>query len=252
MDDGGLRHAGDLVSVLNRAIVCVGISQSRVLDIYVQRMERTFTEYGCADELLIWDQHWPPNSPEHRACNYAFKTHAVDYARWRGFRYVLWFDASCYAIKSIEPLWQRLERDGHILIEDDHALGRWSSDKSLAEFGVTRDEAMGVKLMSGTCWGLDLSLSRNNVFLDRLLSYAVPEHFNGTHQSRLPSLREHPRPGSEGAKVSSDERCWGHRSDEVYMALLAKELGMKTHSGVEFVGGMTVTEAACVRSGYDL
>lgn len=236
---------------VRRAIACVGISQSRVLDIYVQRMERTFAQYGGA-ELFIWDQQWPPGSLPHRDCNYGFKVHAVDYARNRGFTSVLWFDASCYAIRSIEPLWERLERDGHILIDDMNKLDKWSSDRSLEQFGVSRDEAAEIPLMVGTCWGLDLRQPRSVVFLDRLLQYATPENFNGTHQSRLPQLREHPRPGTEGARVSSDERCFGHRSDEVYMALLARELGMKTHVGVEFVGGMTVTEQACVRSGYDL
>jgi hypothetical protein len=235
-----------------RAIVSVGVSQSRVLDLYINRMERSFAEHGCADEMFIWDQHWPPNSLPHRDCNYGFKVHAVDYARFRGIDSILWFDASCYAIKSVEPLWQRLERDGHVLIEDAERLGKWSSDASLRQFDITRDEAMKFPLMCGTCWGVDLRTERSRVFFDRLLALATPENFNGTHVSRHPGLREHPRPGTEGAKYSDDERCWGHRSDEVYMSLLARELGMQTHVGIEFVGGGAVTEAACVRSGYDL
>lgn len=238
---------------MKRVIVCVGVSQSRVLDIYVQRMERTFREFGCADEIFIWDQQWPPNSPAHRDCNYAFKVHAVDYARSRGFTKILWCDASCYAIKPIEPLWQRLEHEGHILIDDANRLGSWSSDHSLAQFGISRDKAMEIALMCGTCWGLDLHFPRSVTFLDRLLALATPENFNGTHVSRLPGLaQQHPRPGTHGALFSNDERCWGHRSDETFMSLLAHQLEMNTHVGVEFVGGMTVGEAACIRSGYDI
>jgi len=236
-----------------RAIVTVGISQSRVLDIYIKRFGETFAPNCSGGEIFIWDEQWPPGSPQHRDCNYAFKAHAVDYVRSVGFERVLWFDASCYAIKPIEPLWQRLELDGHVLLDDANKLGTWSSDHSLAHFGVSRDEAMTIPLMCGTCWGLDLTVERSRTFLDRLLSLAVPEHFNGTHVSHHPALAAaHPRPGSDGARMSTDARCWGHRSDEVYMSLLARELGMKTHTGVEFVGGASVTEQACVRSGYDL
>lgn len=234
-----------------RAIVCVGISQSRVLDLYVKRMEETFTQYGGA-ELFIWDKLWPPGSLSHQECNYGFKVHAVNYARNAGFTSILWFDASCYAIKPIDLLWERLERDGHVLIEDANNLATWSSDASLAQFNVSRDEAESIRLMCGTCWGLDLTVERSRVFLDRLLALATPDNFNGSHVSRLPGLNPHPRPGTHGALFSTDARCWGHRSDEVFMSLLAKELGMKTHVGEEFVGGMTVGERACVRSGYDL
>jgi hypothetical protein len=237
-----------------RAIVSVGISQSRVLDIYVERLLRTFSEHaGEGTEIYIWDKEWPPGAMEHRACNYGFKVHAAAEAARIGCESILWMDASCYAIRDLEPLWNRLKRDGHVLIEDANRLGNWCSDRTLAQFGVSRDEAMKIALMCGTCWGLDLTFERSREFLRRLKEYATPDNFNGSHMSRHEGLRgEHPRPGTEGAKYSDDARTWGHRSDETYMSLLVRELGMQTHVGVEFVGGSTVNEQACVRSGYDL
>jgi len=237
----------------NRAIVMVGVSQSRLLEPYVARFRETFKKYACCDRIYIYDKAWPPGSPCHLECNYGFKVHAVNHARSEGFQKILWFDSSCYAFAPLEPLWQRLERDGHVLIEDANALGKWSSDRSLEDFNVTRDQAMSMRLMCGTCWGVDLTFERSRIFLDKLLSCATPENFNGTHKSRLPGLTPHPRPKTGGAAVSNDERCWGHRSDEVYSALIANELNMKTHVGVEFIGGCgTPTETSCVRSGYDL
>jgi hypothetical protein len=238
---------------MKRAVVTVAVSQARVLDLYVARWIKEFSRYARGEELLVWDKLWPPGSPSHHECNYAFKVHAVHEAKELGYTSILWCDASCTAFAPLAPMWERLERDGHVLIEDANPLGKWSSDRSLAQFGVTRDEAMDIRLMCGTCWGLDLTVERSRIFLERLRSLASPDNFNGTHRSRLPGLAIHPRPGSEGALVSTDERCWGHRSDEVYMSLLAKELGMQTHVGVEFIGGCgSVTERACIRSGYDL
>ncbi len=239
---------------MSRAVVMVGVSATRALQPYVMRFRESFKKFACSQEMMIWDKHsWPEGSPPHQMCHYAFKVHAVMAAIARGHRQVLWFDSSCYAIRPIEPLWKRLERDGHVLIEDANWLGNFSSDHSLAHFGVTRDEAMTIHLLSGTCWGVNIDVPRSLEFVTRLRELAVPKHFNGTHVSRLADVaKEHPRPGTEGAQMSHDERCWGHRSDEVYMGLLARELGMHTHQGVEFVGGNTVTEHACIRSGYDL
>lgn len=232
-----------------RAIVTVGISSTRAFSPYIDRFRRTFSEYGGAD-LLVWDKMWPPGSPSHTDVHYAFKVFAVVEAARRGATSILWFDSSANAFAPLAPLWEHLESDGHILIEDANKLGEWSSDHSLAHFGVSRDEAMTVPLMCGTCWGVDLTSERSRRFVQELIEHAVPEHFNGTHVSRNKAL---PLPETEGARMSADPRCRGHRSDEVYMGLIARKLGMATHVGVEFIGGCgKMSERACVRSGYDL
>lgn len=234
----------------HRIVVTVGVSASRVLGPYIERWRRTFAEFSGSDGVA-WDRDWPPGSPSHHEVHYAFKVHAMFEAARRGYTSILWCDAACYAIKPLDKMWARLERDGHVLIDDANKLGTWSSDKSLATFGMSRDQAMTIPLMCGTCWGVDLRVEKSRTFLERLRSYATGEHFCGSHQSRS-GIYTHPRPGTEGALFSSDERCWGHRSDEVYMSLLAHELGMATHAGVEFCGGMTVQEDSCIRSGYDI
>ncbi len=238
-----------------RAIVTVGVSDSRYFGPYLRRFKNTFREFGGADYLKIWHREWPPGSPTHSACHYAFKIYAILDALRKGYTTILWLDSSCNAFAPVTPLWDRIEREGHVLVEDDNALGKWSSDHSLATFGITRDEAMGIKLMCGTCVGLDLTFERSRKFLGRLHSYAKPEHFIGTHVSRMTGQAEHPRPGTEGWQMSNDERVSGHRSDEVYMSLIAHEIGMPIPHGREFIGGAGPefeTGLSCIRSGYDL
>lgn len=236
-----------------RAIVTVGVSDGRIFGPYLERFERTFREYGGADYFKMWHREWPTGSPTHRNINYAFKLYAVQDAMDHGCTSVLWFDASCWAIRPLGSMWQHLERDGHLLIRDVNTLATWASDHSLAQFNVTRDEAEGIYLMCGTGYGLDLTNDRSRTFLERMRSHAIPGNFNGTHKSRHPGLAiEHPRPDTSGALYSDDPRCYGHRSDEVYMSLIARDLGMETHIGEEFAGGSTVWEKSCVRSGYTL
>lgn len=223
-----------------RAIVTVAISEGgRIFGPYIDRFRASFAEHGAADEVKVWHREWPPNSPPHRECHYAFKVHAIREAARRGFTSVLWFDVSCHLAGSLEPVWERLEHDGHLLLADANWLGNWSSDHAIEHFGVSRDEAMGIHLMCGAVYGLDLRSEQSRAFLDVLSVLAVPEHFNGRHDGGAVGRL------SEDAG-SADLRVRGHRSDEVYGALLARRLGMEVHP--DDVTG----RGALVRGSYDI
>lgn len=86
-------------------------------------------------------------APLHIESNYAFKIHATQKAIDAGYSRILWLDASCFAISPVQPLFDEIERDGFIFQNAGHALGTWCNDKTLDYFGITRDEAMSVKLI---------------------------------------------------------------------------------------------------------
>lgn len=257
------------MSEKKRAIVTVGVSQVRDFKPYHERFQRTLDPaagLSCAHDVRRWVEQWPPGSPTHHQVHYAFKVHAIEDARARGFTSILWLDVSCHAVAPLEPLWQVIERDGHFLCGEPQLdpetglvtnppatmdrLGTWSSDHSLGCFGLSRDDAMKVTLLSGTCIGLDLEHPRSLEFLNRLRAFAVPAHFNGTHKSGLKLAREGTEPTERG-RISDDPRVEGHRSDEVYMTLLARELKM-TSSGEYFTGGNAERPTTVLKSGYDL
>lgn len=234
---------------MKRAIVTVGVSPVRRFGPYLERLKRTFREHGHADYLKIWHREYPPGAPAHKEVHYGFKVHALWDLFEKGYDMLLWLDASCNALRTIEPLWKRIERDGHALINDANPLGVFSSDRALKQFNITRDQAMDIHLMCGACFGFDMTRVRNRVFLERLRGYARPENFNGNHVSRLQGLPEAP----VDTNKSKDPRFQEHRADEVYMALLARELGMLTYdANIDFIGGEPDNGIGCIRSGYDL
>lgn len=251
-----------------RAIVTVGVDYARKFGPYHERFEKTLAPaagLSCADDIKRWETEWPPGSPTHAEAHYAFKVHALKDAWRRGFTSLLWLDVSCYAVASLEPLWKVIEEQGYFLagepaldsetglvapdcdMASTDKLGEWSSDQSLSAFKVTRDQAMRIPLLCGCIIGLDLMHQRSRTFLDRMISFAVPEHFNGTHASGLLGMSSM----SEGWMVSDDPRVRGHRSDEVYMSLLARELKMPS-SAEFFTGGMAPKPSTVLRSGYSL
>lgn len=244
-----------------RAIITVGVSQARQFGPYHKRFQETMggdgvvKPFACADSVTRYETSWPPQSPSHLQVHYGFKIYAVKEALKQGYTSVLWLDVSAYAVAPLEPLWKEIEREGHYLAgapeitpsSSVDRLGSWTSDHTLAHFGVSRDDAMFIPLLSGTCFGLDLTNSRTMDFYERILSYAVPEHFNGTHKSGIMGAP----PQEEGKRMSNDPRCQGHRSDECYMSLVSKQLGMKS-SLLYFAGGMGVRPDTVLRSGYNI
>lgn len=252
-----------------RAIVTVGVNPQRKFGPYHERFEKTLGldgPFSRAHGVRRWDHDWPPGSPAHSELHYGFKIYAIRDALAQGFTSILWLDVSCFAVASLEPLWKEIETEGHWLggePELDHStgfvtneaaaqtmdrLGCWSSDKALEAFGLSRDDAMRVTLLTGTCIGLDFTHARSRAFFEKLSSFAVPGHYNGTHSS---GLLGDPTQPTEGKMMSTDPRCQGHRSDEVYMTLIARELKMKT-SGEIFTGGNAIRPSTVIRSGYDL
>ena len=192
-----------------------------------ERLARSLAAEGYRDALLAWRDGLPPGSPAQRESPYAFKLYAIREAARRGYRSVLWLDAPCVAVRPVDPVFDRIEREGHLLVAGDEKVGNWASDTCLEEFSLSRDEAMGLKLMNGTFIGLDLEAPRSREWLDGLFKACEKGLFKGPYLSdhAPPSVRAL-KPGKPVGFVSKDPRCWGHRHDEAVGSCLAARLGM--------------------------
>jgi len=200
-------------------------------DRYVPLQERlvgSLASQGFRDSLLAWKDGMPPGSPSHRESPYAFKLHALRAAAARGHRTVLWLDAPCVAVRPLGPLFERIEREGHLLVAGDEKLGNWANDACLARFSIGRDEAMALKLMNGTFIGLDLDRARSREWLEELFRASEEGLFQGPYLSdQAPAPVKARKPGKPQGFVSKDPRCWGHRHDEAVGSCLAFRLGME-------------------------
>lgn len=161
---------------------------------------------------LFWRDEYPPGSPSQEESPYGFKVHAFQHARRLGFDQALWLDASCWLIRDLGELWDRIERDGYYLEPDGNMTGPWITDHALNLLGITRDEAMSIPLIEGKCWGLDFGDETACAFLDELERLLADGGFDG-------SL-------TNGAEVSTDPRCLGNRGDISCASPLAWSYGL--------------------------
>lgn len=211
---------------MSRAIVSVAVGNP--YENYRGRWLSTMKQFGHADYVRVFND-WPPDSPAHLEHHYAFKYFAMKHAADLGYTKILWLDSAVFAVAPIDPVWTALDRDGHVFVVDTAPLSAWASDRCLAHFDMTRDEAMDLKLFSGTWIGLDLDVPRSRSFFDEWGALAAEKGglFMSSHFLTAPgSMRSLPIADGSGELISTDPRVLGHRSDEACFAPMAKKRGM--------------------------
>lgn len=209
-----------------------------------EELARSLASVGYRDGLLTWTEV-PPGSPAHADDPYVFKLHAFLASLDRGFRSALWLDAPCIVTRDPNPIFDKIEREGHLFITDGARLGNWASDACLGAFGLSRDEAMELPLLNGTFIGLDLTNDRSLRWLGQMRAACLRGLFRGPWLSghAPPEIRAR-NPERKTGFVSDDPRGWGHRHDEAVGSCLAHRLGM----AVSPPAGLFNTEEAPVRS----
>lgn len=177
--------------------------------------------------LLAWTGALPPGSPAHADEPYAFKLFAIREAAARGCGTLLWLDSACVAVSALDPLFDRIEKVGHLLVTAGDRLGNWSSDACLAAYGLTRNAAMDVPLVHGSFVGLCLSRPSSRAWLDGMFHALRGGLFRGPYFSpHAPADALRGKSGKPRGFVSKDARCWGHRHDEAVASCLALRLGL--------------------------
>lgn len=152
-------------------------------------------------------------APPHSECPYGFKPYALLNAVQLGYTHVLWADASVWAIKNIQPMFDHIDRHGWMFFLNT-CTGNWTSDACLEAFGVTRDESMNIPMLMGICMGFNMTHPTTQKFLEIWLEHARNgKSFPGSWTNKF-------------QEVSSDPRVYGHRHDQSAASIIAHQLGM--------------------------
>lgn len=184
------------------------------------RQKESLIANGFPDaDIRQWVNEYPPGCPTHQDVPYAFKPYAFQNAyAVLAYTTVLWMDASCYAIGSLDPVFEQIERDGYLLFANDATVGEWCADSALPALRLTRDEAMEIPEISACVMGLDFRHQVAREFFDKWMKLANDGiTFKGSHTNK-------------NGECSADPRVKGHRHDQTAASVLAYRLGMKhTH-----------------------
>lgn len=196
----------------------------------LERLAESLDRVRFEGERLLWRPgSFPAGCPEQLVSPFAFKPFALDEARRSGVRFALWLDAGCVAIRSLAPIFRRIEVEGHVLFRNgSFRIGEWASDLALELHDLDREQALALPEVNAAAIGLDLEHPRSVAFLERWLDAARDGRaFRGVAEP-VRSAEEYGAVAANiGGRASRDPRVRGHRHDQTVAGILAQELGME-------------------------
>jgi len=210
---------------MNRVVINVGVGfwYPRGQD----RLRESLAAHRAGADLMFWRDCYPPGSPTHQQMPFAFKSHAFRCAREAGYTSILWLDCSAWAVKSLELMWEKIEDDGFLFMNNCWHLGQWASDYCLQVFGLTRDEAMKLGDMTALCFGLNLDHTGAAAFLAEFEEMCKdPLLMNGSLHNKPGERIVDPHSGFDCGVISADPRCRGHAREQVVAGLLMHKYGL--------------------------
>lgn len=123
----------------------------------MNRMENSLKGNFDGDVLLFTKESEIGCKP-HSVVPYQFKPYAIQKAIDLGYELVLWCDSPILAIKNIQPVFDHIEEHGYIFFDNiGHPLGKWSNDKTLDYFGISRARALETKMIMACCMGFNFA-----------------------------------------------------------------------------------------------
>jgi len=210
------------------------------------RLTQAMLQFG--QRVLPWSNCLPPGCPPHRTAGllagladqcrpYAFKAYALQEAVKQGHATLLWCDASIVPIRSLTPLWERIERDGYWISRNGWDNSEWTADSAYPDLfpGVPIEEARAINKMIphvvGTAFGIDVNHAIGKRFLHEYFRLAsTTRAFCGPWQnSDAPRVAQ--RNEDRPAAPCGPPTTLGHRHDQTAASVIAWRLEMQLTDG---------------------
>jgi hypothetical protein len=179
--------------------------------------------------------------PLHSDIPYGFKAHALKAVADKGIDLLLWADSCILPIRSLEPLWERIEKDGYWFARNGFSNYEWTADSAYpdlfhdvsceaAHFWIDGMRAINrtIPHVVATAFGLNVKHPLGKAFLNEYFRLASETRafcgpwINTNHASAHPRRSERWRYGACGPPDVK-----GHRHDQSAASVIAWRLGMK-------------------------
>lgn len=174
------------------------------------RLKKSLEDTKFSGDFFGWRNTYPPGSPPHDEIPDAFKAYAFEYVLDRGYESILWLDASCWAIKSLDPLFEEIEKEGHFFQANGWNVGQWCKDSALKTLHLDRETAFTVPDLNGMILGVSTRSDRTRAWLTEFIEICK----DGV---TLPG----PFPSAKPGEISDDPRVLGHAHEQTVASALA-------------------------------
>jgi hypothetical protein len=178
-----------------------------------KRLKQSLIHHGFNWDILTWTD-WPNDSFD-KSCNYNVKAAAFEEAIKQGYTHILWLDASVWAVKDPNPIFDIINETGYYFWANGYNCAQECSDICLHYFELSRDQAEQMPIASTSMFGVNINNPIGKEFIERFLQSAKDRVFHGSrfHDNQ-----------------SSDPRFLWHRQDQSAASIIANQLGCKIHN----------------------
>lgn len=211
------------------------------------RLQEAVTEHGGGslpplqflfrDDAPLGGLGWPTGCPRHHEKPFAFKAFALHHVAQAGYTSLLWCDSSILPIRSLEPLWERIERDGYWFANNaGWSNYQWTADSAYPDLfsevhraNVDADPISAARVINraiphvvATAFGLSTAHPKGRKFMDEFYRLASKtQAFCGPWLNRT---KYHDNPYQAPCGPPD---VLGHRHDQTCASVLAWRLGFK-------------------------
>lgn len=174
------------------------------------RLKQSLLDVNFQGDFLGWRDCYPEGSPRHEEIPDCFKSYAFQHAECTGHRTILWLDASAWAIRPLEPMFEAIEQEGHLFFFNGYNVGEWCKDSALEVLHLERESSFLLPDLTGLCMGVNLDHPRSKAWLDEFCKVCQD-------RVTLPG----PFPKAALGEISNDPRVRGHAHEQTVASALA-------------------------------
>lgn len=175
-----------------------------------ERMSIWLDHLGYSGDKLFYQDY--PDKDFDNGCIYNIKASAFEQAINKGYTKFMWIDASFIPIRHPQPIIDIINTEGYYFINNGHNAAQECNDRCLDYFGITRDEAESIPMLSSGIMGIDMNNPKAAEFVRLFIKSAKNGVFYG---SRLHDNQ------------SQDHRFLHHRQDQSAASCIVHKLGLK-------------------------
>jgi hypothetical protein len=193
-------------------IISCGIGAGYVAGI--DRLERSLQYNGWLGDVMFW-RDYPKGCPKHEGeGQYNFKVYAFREAFERGYKVVLWLDASFYAIGDPMPIMDYINDKGLYFFKSGYPLCATATDKLLSFGRHKREDLIDVPEFATGAVGINIENPVGKDFFNRWVVHQTYGYFGGSRNYD---------------KVDSEHPLFKFsRQDQSAASICLYEMGIKT------------------------
>ena len=150
----------------------------------IDRLAQSLLFHGWLGDTIFW-KDYPEGCPHHSGIGqYNFKVYAFNEAFNRGYKIVLWLDASFYAIKDPMPMMDYINDEGLYFFKSGYPLSATATDELL--MGRLREDFIDVPEFATGAVGININNPNGKSFFKSWESLMHSGYFGGSrnHNSR--------------------------------------------------------------------